>query len=132
MQKLAALEVKDSFVRRTAVAAHERPARGQAMTPCYLKELRFAGLDRGVKDNADIHHNVDEVRVCAMERAQASSGLVESQSQGPGGMHDHILQCGLRPAVANSCLEPSAVSPMIENEAQAVDITIIFPRFECS
>ncbi len=91
-QKLPTLQVKNPFVGRAAVAAHQHAAGGQAVPGCNrLKRCVFALL-RGVKDNAHIHHNIDEQAVFRQERAHVLPLLFEAQAHCSPGLDQHVVQ----------------------------------------
>src|SRR5207244_2268542 len=59
-QKLARLQVEDPLVSGAAVAAKKGAARGQAVLRGDLAQCGVVRLLRGVENDADVHHNVDE------------------------------------------------------------------------
>ena len=67
-QKLAGLEIKDAFVRRAAVSAHQRAPRCHDSVVCASSSnARSPVSQRSIKDDADVHHDVDEVGIFAVE-----------------------------------------------------------------
>ena len=52
-----------------------------------------AGLARGVENDPDVHHDVDEQRILGDERAQVLALFLEPQGQRLAGLHQHIVEC---------------------------------------
>src|SRR3954447_18105209 len=68
-EELTAIEIEDALVRRTAVAAHEIAPCRQAVFGHIGEQPRVARFLRGVKDDPDIHHDVDKATLGSNKRA---------------------------------------------------------------
>ena len=121
-QELAGLQIENPFLRRGAVAAHQKAARGQAVAQRDVAQPAIARLARGIEDDPDVHHDVDEERILADERAQVLPVLLETQRLGFARLNQRILQLGiLRQAIP-------AVIGGHEDEAQIVNVAIMLAR----
>ncbi len=69
-EKLACLEVKQTLVRSAAVAPDQEPPGGQTMFGGDLPERLILGLLGSVKNDSDVHHDVDEKALRRHKRAQ--------------------------------------------------------------
>ncbi len=123
-QKFAGLEIENSFLRRGAVAAHQVAARGEAMAQRNVAQPAIARFTRGIKNDADVHHDVDEERILADERAQVLPVLLEAQRLGFARLNQRLFELGiLRQAIP-------AVIRGHEDEAEIVNIAIVLARGE--
>src|SRR5215213_2540380 len=66
-QELAVLQFEYAFVGSAAVAAHEVPSRRQAVFARFPEQVPVAGPIGCVKDDAHVHHDVDETAVGSHE-----------------------------------------------------------------
>src|ERR1700722_17378909 len=78
-QKFAGFEIEDTFLRGGAVPANQRPSGSQAMTQRDVTQPAVARFTPGIKDDINIHHDVDEHRICADEGAQILAVRLEPQ-----------------------------------------------------
>ena len=67
LQKLAGFDIKEAFVLSASIASHQKTAGGEAMVDGNLEEGCVFGLLSRVKDNPDVHHDVDEDTVLGYE-----------------------------------------------------------------
>src|ERR1700733_10534458 len=123
-QEFAALQIENSFLRRGTVAAHQEPARGQAVAQSDVAQPAIARFSRGVKDDPDVHHDVDEERILADKRAQVLPVLLETQRFGFARLNERVFQLGIL---------REAIPPVIgghEDEPQIVNVAIVLARRE--
>src|SRR5207244_5918965 len=117
-QELARVEVEDALVGRAAVAAHQEAARGQAVRLGDAPQRGIRVLLRGVEDDADVHHDVDESALRRHERAQVAALLVEPPREGLPRLDDDLVDCRVAAEVV------PALPRGPEEEAQVVHGTI--------
>ena len=123
-QELARVEVEDRLVSGAAVASHEVTSGRQAVLGGDPQEVLVARRPGGFEDDPDVHHDVDEARVCADERAQVAALLVEPQRHRAPGVDDRVLLGRIA-----GRLEPS-LPRRDEQEAEVVDRAIVLARLD--
>src|SRR5262249_13134393 len=124
-QALASLEVEYRFVRRGAVAPHQRAASRQTMSVRDVEQPLVARLESSVKDHADIHHDVYEERRGFDERAQILALLHKTHGHSLAGLNQQGLDAPLRAAQT----EPAQMSRK-EEKAEVVNGPVVLPFFE--
>jgi hypothetical protein len=124
-QALASLEVEDRFVRRGAVAPHQRAASRQTMSVRDVEQSLVARLESRVKDHADIHHDVYEERRGFDERAQILTLLHKTHGHGLAGLNQQGLDALLRAAQT----EPSQMRRK-EEKTEVVNGPVVLPFFK--
>ena len=87
-------------------------------------QVLVACLFGGVKNDADVHHDVDEDRIFAVKRSQILAFLVEPHGEHLAGADDDVVERFVRPAVAHGGVVPALVGPVMEDEAQVVNLAI--------
>ena len=91
-QKFAGLQIEDPFVRGGSVPAHQEAARGEAVAQRDIPQPPVARFARGVEDDADVHHDVDEDRILGHERSQILAIFLEPHGQRRAGLNDDVFQ----------------------------------------
>src|SRR5262249_4398072 len=93
-EESAGFEVKNGFVSRTPVGAHEVPSRNAAVFQRDLSQSIVAGLPCGPENDADIHHDVDAERLRADKRREIAT-LLLAQCQSADGVDQYFTQVGI-------------------------------------
>ena len=124
LQELARLEIEKALVGGGAVAADQHPAGGQGVAHGDIHQARVARLGGRIKNDAHVHHDVDEERILRDEGPQVLAFLLETERHGAARLHDDVLQRALAgqpvPAVVGGH----------EDEAEVVDVAVHLSRFE--
>src|SRR5947208_3206974 len=87
-------------------------------------QLTIASLDRGVENNRHVHHDVDEQRIVANERAQILSFFLESHRERATGLNEHSVQ----PLIACQFI-PRQISAK-KNESEVMHVTVVLAVFQ--
>ncbi len=90
----------------------------------FAQQVDVARLLGGVENNAHIHHDVDKERILGHEGAQVLALFLESHSHRLPCLDDDIV----KDRIATEIVPAFPGRP--ENEAQIVDIAVVFARFE--
>src|SRR5207302_3924417 len=80
-QELAGVQVEDALVRDAAVTPNQEAAGGQAVLVSDAGQVRIPSPRRGMEDDADVHHDVDEEAVEGQEAPQVAAVHVEAQGE---------------------------------------------------
>src|SRR5882672_149103 len=123
-QALPRLDVEDRFVRRGAVASYQRAPRRQAMFMSDVEQPFVARLESGVKDHADIHHDVYEERRGFDERPQVLAFLHKSHGHRLAGLNQQRLDA--LPGAAQT--EPAHMRRK-EEKADIMNGPVLLPFF---
>jgi hypothetical protein len=118
-QELACLDVEDALVSCASVAPNEVPPCRQAVFRHLLEQVVVSRLLCRIKDDPDVHHDVDEATLRRNEGAEVPSPLVEPIAHRRAGRYDHIVQYWIPGQV-----EPALVGRP-EDEAEVVDVAIV-------
>src|SRR5437870_1388235 len=87
-------------------------------------------LPSSVKHDADVHHDVDEVGVRAVEGTEATGAFIESECESLTRMDHNVIDRLIGIAVTHSSLVPASICTMIKDEAEIVDLAIVFARLK--
>ena len=129
-KEFATIEVENTLMRRTAVATHESPTGRQTVLLGKSEQNDIVGVQTGVENDGDIHHDVDEIGVRAVKRTQTAGIFIESQCECLTRMDHNVLERLIGIAFKQSRFVPAPVRAMIKNEAKIVDLAIVFARLK--
>src|ERR1700746_3947495 len=91
-QKFACIQVKNSFMGGTAVAAHQITSGGQTMLNRHPPQCIILRCFGRIEDQSDVHHDVDEQAFWRHERTEITPVLLETQGERASSInHDLIL-----------------------------------------
>src|SRR5262249_50223576 len=131
-KEFTGLHVEYPFVSCAAVAAHQHADRGPAVTMRLVDQRSVTSRDPGVKDQSNVHHNVDEVGILAVKRTEATSPLVESHCQRSAGMDRSFQERIVGKALTDRCFIPPPVGAVIKDEAEVVNLAVVLAVLESS
>src|SRR5262249_58230727 len=106
--------------------------RGPAVTMRLVDQRSVTSRDPGVKDQSNVHHNVDEVGILAVKRTEATSPLVESHCQRSAGMDRSFQERIVGKALTDRCFIPPPVAAVIKDEAEVVNLAVVLAVLDAS
>src|SRR5215218_4928497 len=107
-----------------AITTHEVPSCREAVLLRFPEQAPVAIPVCGVKDNANVHHDVDETTIWSHEGSKKLSFLIEAQTHGSPGLDDSGFD-GFIPGL----VEPSLPGGP-EDEPEIVNICIVLALFD--
>jgi CDGSH-type Zn-finger protein len=120
-QKLSRFQIKNAFVRDRAITADEKSSCSQAVPDSYVSEALVVQLTGRIEDQPDVHHYVNKNGMLGNEGPQILTIFIKTLSESPGGLQQYFL----RGSIAGELIPPMVSRE--KNEAERVDIIIIFP-----
>jgi len=94
-QKLAGVGIENPLVRGGTVAPHQHPPGGQRVAQRNVAQFTVAALARRIKNDADVHHGVDEQRIVGDEGAQIRALFLEARCERAAGFDQNVAQSRL-------------------------------------
>src|SRR5687768_1482700 len=119
-------------MRRAAVITYKGAPRSETMLLRNLQQRRIVRFERGVKDDANVHHDIDEVGIRAVKRAQTPGAFVKTKCKRSARMYHDVFQRLVRCSGSDGRFIPAFVRAVIEDETEIVNLAIVFAWFECT
>src|SRR4029450_4627211 len=118
-QKLARVKIEDAFVADRAVAAYQILASDLAVLLGDVKEMLITRLQARDGDNADVHHDVDEVGIGGEKGSQELSLGIEPGSHWLAARNDDL------PAAVLAGEFPPLLPGWAQHESKIMNLIVV-------
>src|SRR3979490_1767123 len=89
--KLARIPIKNSFMRSTAVTAHQISPGGQTMLNRNSPQCIVLSFLSYIEDQSDVHHDIDKQAFRRHKRAETAPALLETHGERASNINHNLL-----------------------------------------